>query len=552
MDRDCMVRLTAFLLVAACCLLCQSRERTLHNGIVLPKAWPPGPVALSAEPPPTPDYLRNPPAVIPIDTGRQLFIDHFLIESTNLRRNFHRPEYYPLNPVLKAEKRWEFVENVGKAMVFSDGVFYDPKDNLFKIWYSGVDATLHATSHDGVHWEKPALDVRAGTNVVLPGARDASTVWLDLDEPDAAKRFKLLVARGHMKPFDLHYSADGIHWGEPVSKSAPWSDRSTFYRDPFLGKWVMSLRDHDGTMNDPSPAPDYLGRMRKFLAVDDLATGITQWNESIPWVGADRLDGRRIDINARPQLYQLDAFPYESVMVGLFTIWQGQFANREKPNQVSVGFTRDGFHWDRSWRGVFLGHDETPGAWNFSNVQSAGGGCLVVGDRLYFYASGRAGDPNIRTSGSTTTGLATLRRDGFASMDATGMQGTLTTRPVRYSGKHLFVNVDSLAGELLVELLDEKGNAIPGFTKADALPVRADNTLQQVEWKSGADISRFAKKPIRFRFHLREGSLYSFWVSPDESGASHGYVAAGGPGFTGSTDTVGKRSYATCCSPRVW
>ena len=34
-------------------------------------------------------------------------------------------------------------------------------------------------------------------------------------------------------------------------------------------------------------------------------------------------------------------------------------------------------------------------------------------------------------------------------------------------------------------------------------------------------------------------SLYSFWVSPDKSGASYGYVGGGGPGFTGAIDTVG-------------
>jgi len=48
---------------------------------------------------------------------------------------------------------------------------------------------------------------------------------------------------------------------------------------------------------------------------------------------------------------------------------------------------------------------------------------------------------------------------------------------------------------------------------------------------------------VRFRFHLRNGALYAFWVSPDKSGASRGYVAAGGPGFTGPTDTVGSRGY---------
>ena len=45
--------------------------------------------------------------------------------------------------------------------------------------------------------------------------------------------------------------------------------------------------------------------------------------------------------------------------------------------------------------------------------------------------------------------------------------------------------------------------------------------------------------PVKFRFHLRNGRLYAFWVSPSPSGASHGYVAAGGPGFAGPTDTVG-------------
>ena len=37
-----------------------------------------------------------------------------------------------------------------------------------------------------------------------------------------------------------------------------------------------------------------------------------------------------------------------------------------------------------------------------------------------------------------------------------------------------------------------------------------------------------ADKPVKFRFHLRNGCLYAFWVSPSPAGASHGYVAAGG------------------------
>ena len=116
----------------------------------------------------------------------------------------------------------------------------------------------------------------------------------------------------------------------------------------------------------------------------------------------------------------------------------------------------------------------------------------------------------------------------------------LLTRPVQFSGKFLFVNVNVPEGELRVEACDRDGKVIEPFTRDACVPVKADSCLQRVAWSGGADLSSLAGKPVRFRFWLRNGSLYAFWVSPDESGASHGYVAAGGPGFTGIADTVGK------------
>jgi hypothetical protein len=73
------------------------------------------------------------------------------------------------------------------------------------------------------------------------------------------------------------------------------------------------------------------------------------------------------------------------------------------------------------------------------------------------------------------------------------------------------------------------------------VPVRANKTLQGVRWKGVDDLGRLAGKTVILRFGLQNGKLYSFWVSPDSSGASHGYVAAGGPGFAGITDTLGNR-----------
>jgi len=116
-------------------------------------------------------------------------------------------------------------------------------------------------------------------------------------------------------------------------------------------------------------------------------------------------------------------------------------------------------------------------------------------------------------------------------MDAGKAGGTLTTRCVRFTGKYLFVNVDADAGEFRAELLDESGQVIAPFSRDNCVPISVDKTLQLVRWKDASDLSAVAGKPVKFRFYLTNGQLYAFWVSQDQSGASHGYVAAGGPGL---------------------
>ena len=63
----------------------------LYNGIVLPDEWPPRAEHFTLVPMQVP-YLQNPPAVILIDVGRQLFVDDFLIEHTTLARKYHLAE----------------------------------------------------------------------------------------------------------------------------------------------------------------------------------------------------------------------------------------------------------------------------------------------------------------------------------------------------------------------------------------------------------------------------------------------------------------------------
>jgi len=504
----------------------------LYNGIVLPDTWPPKMAELPRDPV-RPPYLQSPPEVIPIDLGRQLLVDDFLIYQTTLKRTFHPTTYHAANPVLTPDRPWETETKPNPcAMVFSDGVWYDPQDKLFKMWYMGgyVAGTCYATSTDGIHWEKPELDVFPGTNLVQQGRRDSSTTWLDHEAADPEARFKMgFYTSGGLS---LSTSPDGIHWSEPV-RSGRTGDRTTFFYNPFRKRWVFGVR----------AGASGFGRIRRYWEAEDFIKG-ADWkpDEPVLWVGADSADPIRDDLKTPPQLYNLDCVAYESLLLGLFTIWRGQPADRAKPNEVCVGFSRDGFHWDRPDREAFIPVSEHQGDWNWGNVQSAGGGCLVVGDELYFYVSGRAGIPGSRSSGVCTTALATLRRDGFVSYDAGPAEGVLTTRPVRFNARYLFVNADVDQGELRAEVLDADGQVVAPFTRENCIPVKDDSTLAQVRWQGADDLSPLAGKPVRLRFHLTRGSLYAFWVSADRSGASHGYVAAGGPGFTGPVDTIGSNT----------
>ncbi len=66
-------------------------------------------------------------------------------------------------------------------------------------------------------------------------------------------------------------------------------------------------------------------------------------------------------------------------------------------------------------------------------------------------------------------------------MHAGAKEGTFVADNIKVDGKYFFVNADVKGkGQLKVELLDEKGNPIPGFTKRDCAVMRsADKTKQQ-------------------------------------------------------------------------
>src|SRR5439155_20565927 len=117
-------------------------------------------------------------------------------------------------------------------------VVRDPADGVYKMWYqiwtedrNPVGTIGFATSRDGITWEKPVINKKTGTNLVVFTPKErwlgAPGVLVDAKEHDPRRRFKMLyLAQPTLKARSLSscvaYSADGIHWNqEPKNPVIP-------------------------------------------------------------------------------------------------------------------------------------------------------------------------------------------------------------------------------------------------------------------------------------------------------------------------------------------
>lgn len=544
----------------------EDQPELLYNGIEIPAQWPPR-YKLPNKPYNMPvPYLEHRPSVIDTKVGRQLFVDDFLIDQTDMERVAHQARMYEGNPVIGPDKPWEYRRNGSyMTMTFSGGLFYDETDNLFKAWYLSGEYTLgdgyfpcycYAESSDGKHWTKPELDIIPGTNIVDTIEHDSQAVWLDKFEKDPAKRFKsVYVATKDSCVYDLKYSSDGIHWSETKAQSiGRIQDRSTVMYNPFRKKWIASLRICSTKENLRSRAymeDEDLERLvrRAHWVQDELDyvrdSSITDYvmkdKDIVYWFTSEPEDYRHpfpeIAKKFTPAVYNFDATAYESVMMGQYAVWRGpenhvaKSKKIQKLNEFCLGFSRDGFHYYRPSHIPVMESVQEEGVWNWGNMQAAIGNPIIVGDSLYLFCSGHMRNDD-DWDGCATTGLGIMRRDGFVSMDASG-EGYLLTQPLTFDGDYFFVN--ACAEALSVEILDQDGKPIKGFSKEDCIALRSfDSTKIQVTWKGGRHLKSLAGKPVRVRFHLTGGQLYSFWVSPWQTGESRGYLGGGGPGLNPS------------------
>ncbi len=369
------------LTLLACLGLPAQATETLYNGIVLPTGFPSNDANYNAAVDyainnhlcqALPPWMQSRPSVIPINVGRQFFIPvtsnnvvnnpdstqrEFLVDSlSNITRTYHYGTYYNtttgmLNPT------------TNPCLTFSDGVWWDPNVNKYVLYThlqtTDANGNLYAIgkyySDDGISWTLFNNNVTLQDNAISGNPLtiadcDSDAIWLDQGEQNPAKRWKaFFMWKGEnsgcaaVSP-DGNAFANGVNLGNVGNQ-----DRTTIFINPFrnprVGVW--SIR---GGVAGADRMRDYLERDPNIFCT----TAEGGWPGYTPeWTGADILDPNSHLVSYLPTLYNLDCTPYESMMLGMFSVHMqtrddGTSENRtDKINQVHLGFSYDGWYFHR-------------------------------------------------------------------------------------------------------------------------------------------------------------------------------------------------------------
>jgi hypothetical protein len=455
----------------------------------------------------------------PIKLGdqRQLLIDDFLIDSvTNLTRRLHRPQPHPKNPIMTGTANWErwLIGVNGRAVI------YDEETQEFKMWYGAYfhDPNLpydqgyrvcYAVSKDGINWTRPEIG-----QVEWQGSRKNNILrsgdnWMrrpnvikDVHESDPNRRYKMTyvdMIDGKSAIVNA-YSRDGIRWtndGKPWFR--PQHSSNLLGWDPLIREYVLYPRMEGSTLAiGRSTSPDF-----------------TIWSEPESILAPEPSEaGKRFAGNA--------AFMYQNIYLGFLWIFQRSQNGFKTVPQIAdteLVFSREGRKWQRIFPNYFFLPRGKPGTWDREGVTPVAP--VLYKDQIWIYYSGwnypygsaalkpvQEGWIKDGLRMQCAIGLATLRLDGFVSFDADQQPGVLTTKQLEVSGS-LIVNAD-VRGKLLVAVLDEAGHSVPGFSAKNCEPIRSDSVRHVVRWKGKRTLDSLKGKPVRLKFTLQEGSLYSF------------------------------------------
>jgi len=484
-----------------------------------------------------------------------LFIDDAAIESqAGLQRITHAARKHAGNPIIVPEHPWES----GAVYIFGS-VIREPADQLFRMWYQAIDregsgatpqhmTICYAESNDGIHWRKPLLPIapdrdRHTTNIVLghnvyPGNPYCSSVIRDEGAP-AGERYKLAAWfeqwSDQLSKFNgaaSFHSPDGLRWqvyegAEPFIPEIRRKPIPPNYHCPDGAQWLPRSEDEPmgpGFVGGPNDAscisPDKLdGEYVHYQVMQrNVADGKQSYERDLI-TGRERIlamhtspdfvhwSHPRTIIEPAPddpdyiQFYGMGGFRYGNYWLG--TLWM--YYVHDQTMDVELALSEDGRNWSRPFPGQRLLRLGNDGEFDCGMICSATSP-LVVGDEIYIYYGGVNHRHDER--GTSSIGLATLKLDRWAGLQ-TGRRGTLKTKPFVLDGMALMLNAYAHGGEIRAELVDEKGNVLPGFESDNCIPFVGDHTAMRLAWTSGDDLSALIGRQVSIQFDICNAIIYS-------------------------------------------
>ena len=454
-------------------------------------------------------------SVIQLDSQRELFIDHYLIDTLNgTRLLLHEPR--DEEPVLKFDKPWEGAF-CGYCTIIKDG-------DTYRAYYRGLpeagkdgsskETTCYAESKDGIHWEKPNLGLfevngTSDNNVVLANAAPVThnfSPFLDTKPGvDLSQRFKALG--GTEKSGLIAYiSADGILWKklqeEPVFSKGKFDSQNVSFWSESEQYYVCYFRT--------CTKGDYKG----FRTVSRTTSqDFVHWTDPVEMSFGD---------TPQEHLYTNQTHPYfraphiyvaiaARFMPGRQVLTEGQALKLEvnpkyfKDCSDAVFMTsRGGSRYDRTFMESFI----RPGIGLENWVSRSNYPALNVVQtgptEMSIYVQQNYAQPTAYLR------RYSLRLDGFASVYAPYKGGEMLTKPFTFDGEKLHLNfATSAAGEIRVEIQDADGQPIPGYSLEDSQTLLGNEIERAVAWQKGEDVSQLSGKPIRLRFVMKDAHLYA-------------------------------------------
>lgn len=446
-----------------------------------------------------PSSARQPThAPLVLRPGPHLFLDEFLIESSsNLTRKVNVPVRDPAipNPIVTGKEDGCFQPYLS--------VIRDSRNGRFRLWYGvhtqdfnpGQSHIGYMESEDGIRWIRPhrvladPAPIQFGVSVIDEGP--------DFQKP--AERFRFAWHSGGLR---IAASPDGLAW-TPLSPNvvlAHSHDINGIHWDPLRKRYVATVSFY-------ITGPTWSGtrRVTKQSASNDLL----HWSE--PWLVLtpdDKLD------EGETQFYAMDGYLVRGeLIVGMVKVLRDDLKADQPPEPhdaygigyTTLAWTRDGEHWTRDREKFFDRHPQ-PGAWDHAHAWIDEQ--VLVGDEVYLYYGGYQSGHKVNRFEERQIGLVKMKRDRYVAREAGTAGGSFRTPLVKFEAAAMTLNLEAPAGEVTLQILDEQGRPVRGFTRKDCQPVSGDGLAAPVRWTK--PLSTLKGKPVRLEFFLKNARLFSF------------------------------------------